>query len=65
MNYPATFRQLAIFASVAKHLNITRASEMLHLSQPAVSMQMKQLELLIGMPLLEKKGEKGEKTISH
>ncbi|MEO1898409.1 MAG: LysR family transcriptional regulator, partial [Methylococcales bacterium] len=58
MNYPATFRQLAIFASVAKHLNITRASETLHLSQPAVSMQMKQLELLIGMPLLEKKGKK-------
>ena len=58
MSYHATFRQLEIFASVAKHLSITRASESLHLSQPAVSMQIKQIEHLLGMPLLEKYGKK-------
>lgn len=58
MANPLTFRQLEIFACVAKHLSITRASESLHLSQPAVSMQIKQIEHLLGMPLLEKKGKK-------
>ena len=57
MSFPATFRQLEIFACVAKHLNITRASESLHLSQPAVSMQIKQIERLLEMPLLEKRGK--------
>lgn len=58
MSCPVTFRQLEIFASVAKYLNITRASESLHLSQPAVSMQIKQVEHLFGIPLLEKNGKK-------
>ncbi len=58
MANPTTFRQLEIFACVAKHLNMTRASESLHLSQPAVSMQIKQIEYLLGMPLLEKNGKK-------
>ncbi len=58
MIYPLTFRQLEIFAQVAKQLSITKASETLHLSQPAVSMQVKQIEHLINLPLLEKKGKK-------
>lgn len=58
MKYPITFRQLEIFASVARQLSITRAAETLHLSQPAVSMQIKQIESLIGMPVLEKNGKK-------
>ncbi len=58
MKYPITFRQLEIFASVARQLSITHAAETLHLSQPAVSMQIKQIENLIGMPVLEKKGKK-------
>ncbi len=58
MNLHITFRQLEIFACVAKQLSITRAAEFLHLSQPAVSMQIKQIEHLIGMPLLEKNGKK-------
>ena len=58
MSFHATFRQLEIFAFVAKHLSFTRASELLHLSQPAVSMQIKQLEHLVGMPLIEKVGKK-------
>ncbi|MGR9044517.1 MAG: LysR family transcriptional regulator [Gammaproteobacteria bacterium] len=54
----ATFRQLEIFLLVAKHLSLTRASELLFLSQPAVSMQIKQLENLVGMSLFEKTGKK-------
>jgi DNA-binding transcriptional LysR family regulator len=53
-----TFRQLNIFASVARHLSFTRASEELHLTQPAVSMQIKQLEQAVGLPLFEQLGKK-------
>ena len=53
-----TFRQLRVFESVARHLSYTRASEELHLSQPAVSMQVRQLEESIGLPLFEKLGKK-------
>ena len=58
MSYHATFRQLEIFLLVSKHLSFTRASELLYLSQPAVSMQIKQMESLVGMPLFEKIGKK-------
>ena len=53
-----TFRQLQIFESVAQHLSYTRASEALHLTQPAVSMQIKQLEQSLGLPLFEQLGKK-------
>jgi LysR family transcriptional regulator, low CO2-responsive transcriptional regulator len=39
-----TLHQLRIFESVARHLNVTRASQEVHLSQPAVSQQIKLLE---------------------
>ena len=39
-----TLHQLRIFESVARHLNVTRASKELHMSQPAVSQQLKFLE---------------------
>ncbi len=58
MSLHITFRQLEIIACVAKQQSITHAAEFLHLSQPAVSMQIKQIESLIGMPLLEKNGKK-------
>ena len=38
-----TLRQLQVFAAAARHLSHSRAAEELHLSQPAVSMQIKQL----------------------
>ena len=52
-----TLRQLQVFASVARHLSHSRAAEELYLSQPAVSMQIKQLEQNIGLPLLEQVGK--------
>lgn len=53
-----TLRQLKIFEAVARHLSYTRAAEELHLTQPAVSMQIKQLEQIIGVPLTELVGKR-------
>ncbi|VAW74175.1 RuBisCO operon transcriptional regulator CbbR [hydrothermal vent metagenome] len=53
-----TLRQIQVFEAVASKLNYTRASEELHLSQPAVSMQIKQLEKTVGINLFEKIGKK-------
>lgn len=53
-----TFRQLSVFEAVARHLSFSRAAEALYLSQPAVSMQIKQLEGNIGLPLFEQMGKK-------
>ena len=53
-----TLRQLTLFESVARHLSFTRAAEELHLSQPAVSMQVRQLEDAAGLPLFEKLGKR-------
>jgi DNA-binding transcriptional LysR family regulator len=49
-------RQLSVFASVAKHLSFVRAAEELHLTQPAVSMQIKELEAAVELPLFERAG---------
>ena len=48
-----TLRQLEILAAVARGGSFSRASAELHLTQPAVSMQIKQLEEVLGMPLFE------------
>ncbi len=53
-----TLRQLQVFEKVASHLSHSRAAEELYLSQPAVSMQIKQLEASIGLPLFEQMGKK-------
>ncbi len=53
-----TIRQLQVFEAVARHLGFTRAAEELHLTQPAVSMQVKQLEEHVGLPLFEQVGKK-------
>lgn len=53
-----TFRQLEVFEVVARLLSYTKAAKELHLSQPAVSMQIKQLEDNTGLPLFEKLGRK-------
>ncbi len=53
-----TTRQLQIFESVARHRSFTRAALELHLTQPGVSMQMRKLQSLIGLPLYELPGRK-------
>jgi DNA-binding transcriptional LysR family regulator len=53
-----TVRQLKVFEAVARHLSYTRAAEALYLSQPATSMQIKQLEDVVGIPLFEQFGKK-------
>ena len=53
-----TLRQLRIFEAVARLGSISRAAAELHLTQPAVSMQMKQLESLLGLTLLEQVGKR-------
>jgi DNA-binding transcriptional LysR family regulator len=51
-----TLRQLQIFVAAAKNLSFARTAEELHLTPPAVSMQLKQLEENIGLPLFERSG---------
>jgi DNA-binding transcriptional LysR family regulator len=53
-----TLRQFRVFDAVARHLSFSRAAEELHLSQPAVSMQVKGIEVILGMPLTEQLGKK-------
>ena len=53
-----TLRQLQIFEAVARHLSFSRAAEELHLTQPAVSMQMRELEQNVGIALTEQIGKK-------
>lgn len=52
----ATFRQLRVFNEVARHLSFARAAEVLHLTPPAVTMQIKELEGHVGLPLFDRRG---------
>jgi DNA-binding transcriptional LysR family regulator len=53
-----TLRQLQVFEAVARNLSFSRAAKELHLSQPGVSMQVKQLEETVGQPLFEQLGKR-------
>jgi len=54
----ATFRQLRVFSEVARQLSFARAAEVLHLTPPAVTMQVKELEGHVGLPLFERNGRR-------
>ncbi|MEB3831257.1 LysR family transcriptional regulator [Phormidium sp. CCY1219] len=54
----ATLHQLRVFEAVARHSSFTRAAEELFLTQPSVSMQVKQLSKSVGMPLFEQVGKR-------
>lgn len=56
MNY--TLNQLQIFLKVVQYKSITKASEDLHLTQPAVSIQLKNLQDQFELPLTEVIGRK-------
>ena len=51
-----TFRQLETFSAVARLGSFTKAAEALHLTQPAVSLQIRQIVNVIGLPLFEQNG---------
>jgi molybdate transport repressor ModE-like protein len=53
-----TLRQLRIFEAVARHGSISRAADELGLTQPAVSMQIKQMEDQLGLVFVEQVGKK-------
>ncbi len=57
-----TLRQLQIFETVVRLGGYTRAAQALHLSQPAVSMQIKKLNDSLGHALLEKRGHQIQPT---
>jgi LysR family transcriptional regulator, low CO2-responsive transcriptional regulator len=59
-----TFRQLRVFTEVARHLSFSRAAEQLHLTPPAVTMQVKELEGHVGMPLFERQGKQVQLTMA-
>lgn len=52
----ATLQQLRLFEAVARHGSVTRAAQEVHLSQPAVSIQVKRLEEQVGMALFDQVG---------
>ena len=67
----ATLRQLRIFECAARHRHFGRAAQELHLTQPAVSLQIKQLEMQAGVALFERVGRRvdltraGDLALSH
>lgn len=54
----ATLHQLKIFAAVARHMSFARAAEELHLTPPALSIQVRQLAEAVGQPLFDQIGKK-------
>src|SRR6266404_850892 len=55
-------RHLRYFVAVATHGSFNRAAEILHLTQPALSRQVKDLEEELGVPLLVRGQNKVELT---
>jgi DNA-binding transcriptional LysR family regulator len=53
-----TFRQMRVFVEVAQQGSMIRAAAALHLTPPAVSMQVKEIESQVGLPLFDREGRK-------
>ena len=58
----ATFRQWRVFSEVARHLSFSKASAVLHLTPPAVTQQVKELEGHVGLPLFARQGRQVQLT---
>ncbi|MEA5598141.1 LysR family transcriptional regulator [Rivularia sp. UHCC 0363] len=54
----ATLHQLKVFEAAARHGSFTRAAEEMFLTQPTISMQIKQLTKSVGIPLFEQVGKR-------
>jgi LysR family transcriptional regulator for metE and metH len=52
-----TMRQLRALAAVQKHRSVTAAAKQLHLTQPAVTLQIRNLQSLAGLPLIQRTGD--------
>jgi LysR family transcriptional regulator, low CO2-responsive transcriptional regulator len=59
-----TFRQLTVFSEVARQGSVLRAAEALHLTPPAVSLQVKELESQVGQVLFDRSGRRMSLTTS-
>ncbi len=59
-----TLRQLRVFSAVARHLSFGKAAEELHLTPPAISMQIKELEEQVGLPLFDRGGRSVALTVT-
>src|SRR5947207_15574517 len=59
----ATLRQLRVFHTVARNSSFPRAGEELRLTAPAVSMQIKELETEVGLPLFDRTSRKVSLTM--
>lgn len=68
---PYTLKQLQTFMEVARQRSVSKAAERLFVTQPAVSMQIRQLEDAFGLPLIEPLGrnirltQAGEEFLLH
>lgn len=58
----ASFRQLKLFLAVAEQRSITGAARVCHVTQPSVSMQLKDLTAAVGLPLYEMVGKRLDLT---
>ncbi len=52
-----TLRQLRILSAVTKTVSMAGAARQLHVTPPAITVQMQQLEETAGLPLVERLGE--------
>ena len=68
---PYTFKQIQTFMEVARQRSVSKAAERLFVTQPAVSMQLRQLEEAFGLALVEPTGrnimltDAGEVFLTH
>ena len=51
---PVTLRQLRYFQALVEHGSFSRAAESVFVSQPALSLQIRELEAALGGPLVER-----------
>src|SRR5262245_8885335 len=57
-----TLRQFEVFLAVARAKSFRRAAEAVHLSQPALSQHVRELETALGAPLFDRLGRRGQLT---